>query len=1225
MAVSILPLFAVILILHSGPSSSLTTTENWKHLNVPCNTESLSFRNVTNKTDIHLDHCTFNLRYPLHISNINDLRIIGSGNGTVINCTSDNAGLLFKSVNNLLLESLIIQNCGVFSDDRLQIASVRIVGGENVYITVMNVTIENGTGTGLSLINVSGVVTVKNCTFRRNIYYVDRMYQVVNATHNDFTQRGGGMQIQIGVEHRSVYLIQRCKFLFNFASSGGGLFVVVQLHASNHSITVENSDFIKNKCQNGGGGVQFGYTALRSSSKQVNSNSIMFQNCVFRGNEARYGGGTAIFSSLGTPLFSENKIQMNNSSWSNNTASKLGMAVDIAIAPWETFSRNGLFPKPLFSHCNFTEHTHYTFLSSPRSIFTLTGFRIDFKDTILFERNTGTAIEANLAELNFTENSYVKFGENRGVNGGAVSLKGLSVIFIYDHSTLVFQDNSALKKGGAIYVDSSGRHSESVCFIQRRRKKQFHASFVFDNNTAGFENFRHRGDSIYASSLLPCLGKCSQLHDNVSVSRALACIGKFKFDLVSPRRQITSAAHHFSRSDTLNEQDPMCNLFMVNDIIYSNKNYVTRNIDYHINESLYVTPGNTTKIPLKLVDELCGEVSFRVSVEVLKSDQGSIFIDSTHSIITDNYITIHGDPNDFGTLQFSAVGVRCVTLSVKLNDCPPGYIHNNSTKNCVCSLATLLHYDGIERCSETNFTAYTKHGYWLGYLKNPNKETRQDRLASAICPKGFCTTNSSSEYPLPSVALDDLSSYICNETRRGIICGSCKENNSAYYRSTSFSCKPNDLCYLGWLFYILSEIIPVTFLFFIVIYFNLSFTSGALNGIIFFIQVIGTFKIDGENFIQFPEGVKQLSRIYKLVYRIFLLKFFALEEVSFCLWEGATALDMLAFRYVTIMYSLFLVIFTVILLKKRIFSFHCCHLSKQLKKEQPNLKHSILNGLSAFLVMSYSECTRVSLMILTTGTLTVGPTTKQKFEPVVFYNGEYSFMGKEHLKYALPALFFLFTIVAVPPMLLIIYPLCYKLFALLRINESKCVQITCKVIPLEKIKPMFDSIQGAFKDQYRFFAGLYFVYRLGASLTFSFPSALKTYYTATSAQLIFMLMVHAVCCPYRQKWHNILDALLFSILAMINAISFFNYERNQSDVTYLAGVQCVLILLPLVYLVIYTTYKIYLKIKTAMASCSKRNDTEDEDDNLNGILDMVDSRIIEQADVGETKYDYMLY
>ena len=165
----------------------------------------------------------------------------------------------------------------------------------------------------------------------------------------------------------------------------------------------------------------------------------------------------------------------------------------------------------------------------------------------------------------------------------------------------------------------------------------------------------------------------------------------------------------------------------------------------------------------------------------------------------------------------------------------------------------------------------------------------------------------------------------------------------------------------------------MTVLFFIVVYFNLSFTSGALNGVIFFMQIIDTFKIDGENFIQFTEEVKNLSRIHKLVYRVFLLRFVALEEASFCLWEGATALDMLAFRYVTIMYSLFLVIVTVILLKKCTFRFRCCQVSKQLKNEHQNLKHSILNGLSAFLVMSYSECTRVSLMILTTGTLTVGP------------------------------------------------------------------------------------------------------------------------------------------------------------------------------------------------------------------------------------------------------------
>ncbi len=39
-------------------------------------------------------------------------------------------------------------------------------------------------------------------------------------------------------------------------------------------------------------------------------------------------------------------------------------------------------------------------------------------------------------------------------------------------------------------------------------------------------------------------------------------------------------------------------------------------------------------------------------------------------------------------------------------------------------------------------------------------------------------------------------------------------------------------------------------------------------------------------------------------------------NLSFCLWEGPTALDLFAFTYVTILYSLILVVVTVFLLRK---------------------------------------------------------------------------------------------------------------------------------------------------------------------------------------------------------------------------------------------------------------------------------------------------------------------
>ena len=121
-------------------------------------------------------------------------------------------------------------------------------------------------------------------------------------------------------------------------------------------------------------------------------------------------------------------------------------------------------------------------------------------------------------------------------------------------------------------------------------------------------------------------------------------------------------------------------------------------------------------------------------------------------------------------------------------------------------------------------------------------------------------------------------------------------------------------------------------------------------------------------------------------------------------------------------------------------------------------------------------------------------------------------MGPDHLRYAIPAIFFIMTMVLIPPLLLLSYPLCYKLFALLRIEESRCVQITCKIFPLEKIKPLFDSMQGAFKDRYRFFSGLYLMYRLCAVLAYTVPTTFPKHYTIIGAQFIFMLsvMLHVV-------------------------------------------------------------------------------------------------------------------
>ena len=102
-----------------------------------------------------------------------------------------------------------------------------------------------------------------------------------------------------------------------------------------------------------------------------------------------------------------------------------------------------------------------------------------------------------------------------------------------------------------------------------------------------------------------------------------------------------------------------------------------------------------------------------------------------------------------------------------------------------------------------------------------------------------------------------------------------------------------------------------------------------------------------------------------------------------------------------------------------------------------------------------------------------------------FYYGEFDYFKGYHLPYAIPAIFVLVFMGLLPPLLLLSFPLCYKVFALFRIQESKFTDILCKIIPLEKLKPFFDSFQGTFKDEHRYFAGLYFIYRLLALLLYA--------------------------------------------------------------------------------------------------------------------------------------------
>ena len=161
--------------------------------------------------------------------------------------------------------------------------------------------------------------------------------------------------------------------------------------------------------------------------------------------------------------------------------------------------------------------------------------------------------------------------------------------------------------------------------------------------------------------------------------------------------------------------------------------------------------------------------------------------------------------------------------------CSPGFIHEATSGSCGCAFNTDDSYVGIDICNLTAMRAYRRQGYWIGY--ELNKTENEDTLASGICPRGFCLA----ENLLPEKAdREELDKIICSESRTGFFCGECKQNMSVYFHSQDFKYKTDDLCSLGPLFYVLSEIIPVTVILLVIIYFKIPITSGLVNGFIFY-------------------------------------------------------------------------------------------------------------------------------------------------------------------------------------------------------------------------------------------------------------------------------------------------------------------------------------------------------------------------------------------------------
>lgn len=222
--------------------------------------------------------------------------------------------------------------------------------------------------------------------------------------------------------------------------------------------------------------------------------------------------------------------------------------------------------------------------------------------------------------------------------------------------------------------------------------------------------------------------------------------------------------------------------------------------------------------------------------------------------------------------------------------------------------------------------------------------------------------------------------------------------------------------------------------------------------------------------------------------------------------------------------------------------------------------------------------------------------------------GGMPYFGKDHLVYAMAAIFFLITFVILPPLLLIVHPLALQLLSLCKLSEHRVTQKFLNIVHIHRLIPLFDSFQSCYKDKLRFFAGLYFTYKISLLMCQSFAISLLGFFAVAEVIILLILGLHSIAQPYKMKVHNVIDSCLFLNLGIIIGLKAYNSFMSTSPFSYLwqitvavCTLEMVLIYLPLFVVLIWCVHLIVKRRKRkgyqSLESFHNLEDRESVDEN----------------------------
>ena len=519
----------------------------------------------------------------------------------------------------------------------------------------------------------------------------------------------------------------------------------------------------------------------------------------------------------------------------------------------------------------------------------------------------------------------------------------------------------------------------------------------------------------------------------------------------------------------------------------------------------------------------------------------------------------------FGVAIASADGNHSVQVCQP--KCPTWFVpaYNNGNTSCICGDSL----GGEVLCEQNSKNVSIRFQYCITYDELNNS------TACADCPYHYHKPDVHGVYVNLPRNVCDLNEFMCGGLNRtGLLCSHCKPGLGPAVFSYTLPClKCLDRGY-GWLLYMFLAIFPTTVMFLVIILCQIRIIAAPLNAFIFTCQVlVSVINSNPHTYTDVSKPSYYLTSFLLTVYGVFNLDFLRYIIPQFCISSTMTTLQALSLEYIVAFYPLLLtvVLYLCIQLHARDYKllvyfwkpFHkCC--ARILQRWSPS--ESLVHAFAAFLLLSYSKILLTSFSLLHSSPYTLDTSGENVGSQMVYYNATVSYFGVEHLPFALFAISIVAIFTVLPVLILLLYPT--RVF-------QRC--IGCCSTRWHALDAFVDAFQGYYKNgangtpDWRYFSGLYLIFRILIIATHILPTSYIKYRSVyrvacySSASLFFALQQ-----PYKEKWINYWDSIVFMLILLGEFDVLYEKFITRSRFIFVYA----LTVLPLVYLIVYTSYKL---------------------------------------------------